>query len=228
MSKIYLSPERRPAPHGKYWGMNVYEHDVCVDIAALLASMLTAHGFEVKTADPAKDMAARVKEATAWGANYYMPVHTNANTLGDKEGTARGPLVLAYDHPMSKSACQMAYDCLMEIYPGNGQGVRVNKDFYEIIQTPMLSVYPELAFHDNGEDARWLVSNKEKIALALCRGICMWFGVEWQDSPVTEIPATEPDQEELERVIQERDAARAQVDALKALAEEFVKKVREA
>ena len=43
----------------------------------------------------------------------------------------------------------------------------------------MLSVYPELAFHDNGADARWLVENQGEIAEALCRGVCRWFGVNY-------------------------------------------------
>ena len=52
--KIYLSPERRSAPHGKYWGYDAYEHDVCVNIAARMIPLLESCGFEVVLADPAK------------------------------------------------------------------------------------------------------------------------------------------------------------------------------
>lgn len=34
MKKIYLSPERRPAPHGPYFGYpTLFEHDVTTSIA---------------------------------------------------------------------------------------------------------------------------------------------------------------------------------------------------
>ena len=64
----------------------------------------------------------------------------------------------------------------------------------------MLSIYPELAFHDNGEDAHWLVNSKAEIAEALCRGLCDWYGVEFapetasfrpprtQETPRTQLP----------------------------------------
>ena len=39
--KIYLSPERRPAPHGPYFGHpGVWEHDVTVRIAEKTAAAL--------------------------------------------------------------------------------------------------------------------------------------------------------------------------------------------
>ena len=48
----------------------------------------------------------------------------------------------------------------------------------------MLSVYPELAFHDNGADAIWLVQNKKQIAEALCKSVCDWFNMPYvEDAP---------------------------------------------
>ena len=203
--KIYLSPERRPAPHGKYWGMEVYEHDVCREIAALLCPMLVRCGFAVKTAEDAPNIVQRVAEAAAWGADCYLPIHTNASTADvTKEGTAQGPLVIRYGASggVSDRACTMVYNRLMEIYPRDTRrGVVANTGgFYEIDKTPMLSIYPELAFHDNGEDAHWLVNSKAEIAEALCRGLCDWYGVEFapetasfrpprtQETPRTQLP----------------------------------------
>ena len=44
----------------------------------------------------------------------------------------------------------------------------------------MVSCYPEIAFHDNREDVEFILSNKETIADALCRGICAFLGVEYK------------------------------------------------
>jgi hypothetical protein len=225
MTKIYLSPERRPKPHGKYWGMEIYEHDVCKEIGELAAYALERCGFEVKMAGASPTIVQRVAEATAWGADCYLPIHTNASTNGTREGATRGPLVLAYDHPMSLEACQMVYEELAAIYPGKGQGVRVERTFYEINQTPMLSVYPELAFHDNGEDAKWLTSNRDEIAEALCKGICRWYKVPYSEPvPPAERPAASgPTQDELDHMArllaetrQERDAERDRANKAEA------------
>ena len=188
MPKVYLSPERRPNPHGPYFGFpGVYEHDVCVEIGAYCADALTRCGFEVKVADPADDIRKRVAEGIEWDADYYMPIHTNASTATLNEGTAQGPVILRYGNAggASDRACQMCYRRLMEIYPRNTKrGVKQNTDFYEINSTPMLSVYPELAFHDNGADAIWLVQNKKQIAEALCKSVCDWFNMPYvEDAP---------------------------------------------
>ena len=173
--KIYLSPERRPAPHGPYFGQpGCYEHDMTTRIAELTVDALTRCGFAAKLAQPAATLRQRVAEAILWGADYYLPIHTNASTATLQEGTARGPEVLAYGSPegVSWRACQMTYEALMEIYPGKtDRGVRSNTTFYEINSTPMLSVYPELAFHDNAADAAWLVENKSAIAEALAKAV---------------------------------------------------------
>lgn len=41
----------------------------------------------------------------------------------------------------------------------------------------MVSCYPEIGFHDNPADARFILDNKQKIAEALAKGVCGYFGV---------------------------------------------------
>ena len=77
MKKIYLSPERRPAPHGPYFGYpTLFEHDVTTSIAQKTAAALTRCGFSVKMAPPAATVRVRVEEAISWQADYYLPIHT--------------------------------------------------------------------------------------------------------------------------------------------------------
>ena len=67
MKKIYLSPERRPAPHGPYFGYpTLFEHDVTTSIAQKTAAALTRCGFSVKMAPPAATVRVRVEEAISW------------------------------------------------------------------------------------------------------------------------------------------------------------------
>lgn len=173
MNKIYLSPERRPAPHGKFWGYDVYEHDYCCDIAARMRVLLEAEGFMVRVADPALTIAQRVPDAETWGADYYLPIHTNASTNGDREGTAQGALVLCKDETQSKIASQAVFDRLNALRPST-RGI-ANSQFLEIRDAPCVVSYPEIAFHDNGKDAEYLVLHRQAIAEALADGIRTYF-----------------------------------------------------
>ena len=84
--KIYLSPERRPAPHGPYFGYpSLFEHDVATAIAEKGSTALQRCGFLVKMAPPAATLRVRVAEAIQWQANYYLPIHTNASSSTGKE-----------------------------------------------------------------------------------------------------------------------------------------------
>ena len=229
--KIYLSPERRPNPHGPYWGYaGVYEHDVCCEIAEYCKEALIRCGFEVKIASPNDNMEKRVAEGVSWGANYYMPIHTNAATAKPIEGTAQGPTVLRYGNEggVSDRACKMVYNQLMAIYPRKTKrGVYTQNAFYEIRMTPMLSVYPELAFHDNGEDAKWLVENKKEIAIALCKGVCQWFNVGYVEE--NNAPINEPTvlKSEYDKVVAESYAWKQKFNTLSSKFDKIKSKIEE-
>lgn len=223
--KVYLSPENRVAPHGKYAGYDdIYENEVAVAISALTKIELERCGFEVKEGITGNSIRNRVAEAIAWDADYYMPIHTNASGIS---GKGKGPEVLAYSKVGSKSynASKLCYDRLMEIYPRKtNRGVVINNTFYEIISTPMLSVYPELAFHDDEIDAKWLVENKESIAAALCKGVCDWFGVEYVS--VDNDKHSVQNVAEFEKLIAERDNAIAEAAEWKAAYVDLMNKIQ--
>lgn len=197
MPKIYISPENRVAPHGKYWGQdNIYENAICVDIATKVNHLLTKSGFDVKQGVTGVSIRERVAEAIDWDADYYLPIHTNACTSGDKEGTAQGPTVLYCGEKgsVSYNACNVMYKRLMEIYPyPKNRGIVPNTTFYEINSTPMLSVYPECAFHDNAKDADWLVNNTDKIATAIATAVCDWYGRKLYNATVDEANTADTD-----------------------------------
>lgn len=208
MKKIFISPERRPAPHGKYWGMDVYEHDVCCEIAALLKPMLEHNSFEVYIAPPGWSMEQRAAYANRNRFDYYLCIHTNAAGNGKVEGTATGAECLYYNAPASVRANMLVYDQLTALYPSK-RGCKDYSQFAENNLTTMVSCYPELAFHDNGKDARWIVSHKPEIALALCKGVCGYFGVEYnggaQEPPA--VPQNTYTAEQYNSLLAEKNAA---------------------
>lgn len=54
--------------------------------------------------------------------------------------------------------------------------VHVRTDLYEIVNTAMVTIYEELVFHDNREDAAFLHNNLRVLAEYTARGLCEIFG----------------------------------------------------
>lgn len=172
MSKrVYLSPERRPAPHGPYAVGGTYEHIVCGEIAVLEKAALERCGFGVIIAPAAYSLEQRVKWANENNIDYYQAIHSNG-----ADGKATGAECLYYNHPASIKANRLVYDELVKLYPSK-RGVKDYTGFYENNMTKMVSCYPEIGFHDNPADARFIIDNKQQIAEALAKGICAYFDI---------------------------------------------------
>lgn len=183
---IYLSPERRPAPHGKYWGYDTYEQEVCTDIAGQVAALLTANGFSPIIAEPTMTIRQRAQWANKNGVDFYLPIHTNASTDGSRAGTATGCEMLAYQHPASIRANRCIYDEIIKLYPSR-RGLRDGNAYTENNLTEMVSAYIEIGFHDNPADAAWILESRQQIAEAITKGICAYYGQEYiqpEDKPL--------------------------------------------
>ena len=50
-------------------------------------------------------------------------------------------------------------------------------NLYELRATHMPAVLPEFGFHDNPEEAQWLIDNMETIAEETCKAVCAFFDV---------------------------------------------------
>lgn len=167
--KVYLSPSSQPA--NIYAAGNTNEQVSCRRIAAHCQNALERCGFEVKVGEAAPDYKGRTAESNAWGADYHIPIHTNA-------GGGHGALVMVYSNAR-KSLGQPVYDALNDLCPWKSTyGVRVSGD-YEIIHSVAPCIYVEAAFHDNEQEAAWIVSHQQEIGEAICKGICKTAGVEY-------------------------------------------------
>ena len=76
-------------------------------------------------------------------------------------------------------ANQLVYDEVTKLYPSK-RGLKNYSHFYENKNSNMVSCYPELAFHDNPKDAEFLLGHTKELAVALCKGVCGYYGVEYQ------------------------------------------------
>lgn len=180
MSKrIYLSPSSQPA--NTYAAGDTNEQTQCRRIALAAAAALERCGFEVKTnVRDGKTMYDRVGESNAWDADLHVPIHTNAFN-----GTLRGTRMFCSSlSNQGGKACQAILKALSPVVPGESDNVQT-ADFYEITASNAPCAYCEAAFHDNEEQAKWIIEHVADIGEAICKGICDYFGVPYvENAPV--------------------------------------------
>lgn len=182
--KIYLSPSSQP--DNKYAGLDTNEQEVCRAIARELATDLKRCGFDVKCGDYGT-MYDRVKESNEWGADLHLPIHTNAF-----DGKVSGTRMMALNTTgKGFKVCDAISKYLFPFTPGKSENIQAKPGLYEIQAAYAPTAYVEVDFHDVPTVAKWLVENKPKIAEAICKGVCEYYGVAYvADS--TPAPAPEP------------------------------------
>ena len=172
MKKIYLSPSSQPA--NKYAVGNTNEQEQCRKIAAKTVEALKRCGFDAR-AGMDGNMYSRVEESNAWGANAHIPIHTNAfdgKVAGFRgfyynDGSAGHKLVAAIEKAVAP------------ITPGTSDGLSSQKGLYEIYASNAPCAYLELGFHDNAEEAQYIIDHTEDLAEAICKGVCNYYGVDY-------------------------------------------------
>ena len=139
----------------------------------MLTPFLDAYGVEYRFRPAGLSLSQSVKDATNWGAQLYVPMHTNA-----AGGTAMGTRFGFYPGRMdSSNACNIFKKNWLKIYPYPENVKTGTYTFYEAKNPVCPSVYCELVFHDNITDATWFHQNMETIARNLAQSIADFFGV---------------------------------------------------
>ena len=110
----------------------------------------------------------------------HFAVHSNA-------GGGRGCEV--YCHKYGGNGEKLAraiYAELSPLTPTQDRGVLegynlfgAGKPLYELAKTDAPAVLVEIAFHDNADDAKWIIANIEKIGNALAKGVLKYFEIEF-------------------------------------------------
>ena len=114
-----------------------------------------------------------MNEATAWGSQLHVPIHTNAATTFAR-GTRFGYYPGRSD---SAAACNIFKKHWVKLYPNPAKVKTTTYTFFEARTPKMPSVYVELIFHDNKEDAAWFHQYMDAAAKTLVDAIADYFGV---------------------------------------------------
>ena len=150
MKKIYLSPSSQP--DNKYAVGNTNEQEQCRKIAQKCVEALKRCGFDAK-AGLSGTMYDRVAESNAWGANAHIPIHTNG--FDGKVAGFRG----FYFKPGGEGYKLLTAieDAVAPITPGTSDGLSAQPGLYEIKASNAPCAYLELGFHDNPEEAQYII-----------------------------------------------------------------------
>ena len=174
MPFLFLSPstqEYNPyitTGNEEYW-MN--------ELADRMMPYLHASGINVTRNDPEGSAAASIRQSNAGNYDFHLALHSNASPEY-LAGQQRG--VDIYYYPTSEAGLRMAniiVDNLRPIYP-DPERVRALSTTVigEVRRTIAPSVLAELGYHDNVDDANWLIGNLDAIAAALSESVTEYFG----------------------------------------------------
>ena len=190
--KIYLSPAYHKANQCCYKrpdGQQCFETLENNEFLDILQPMLERCGFDIMRGPrrtPMSDeygpdyMYRAIKESNEWGAKVHYVSHTNGSTNGPTGyGTVKG--FLSMYHPSSangKKLAELMVKYRKAIYP-HGCRTATRSDLHELDDTNAYAVYQEHVYHDNPEDAAWFHEHMEDCAVADCKALCKFCGLEY-------------------------------------------------
>jgi N-acetylmuramoyl-L-alanine amidase len=178
--KIYISPSSQPA--NTYAVGNTNEQEQCRKIAAALEKELDRCGFNAKVG-LSGTMYTRTDESNSFGADLHMPIHTNGF-----DGKVAGlRIMVSKMGGEAENIANAIMATLAPITPGTSDGVSAYPSLYEIKSTNAICVYIEVGFHDNPEEAKWIIEHTNDIAVAIAKGLCNHYGVKYVAPEVNDV-----------------------------------------
>lgn len=223
MSKsVYISASSQPS--NTYAVGNTNEQEQCRKIAAALKEELDRCGF-VAHAGITGTMYTRTAESNKLNVDLHLPLHTNAC-----DGKVAGlRIMVSKKGGEAEKIAKAIMDTLAPITPGKSDGISTYPGLYEIANTKAICVYLEVGFHDNKEEAQWIIDHTREIAIAIAKGLCNHYGVAYvPEEPAEEAPVETPEQNS--DVICREVIYRVQVGAFKnrSYAEALLEKLKAA
>ena len=184
--KIYIDQGHNPqSPNAGAEGNGLVEQDLTFEIGNRLASLLRSNGnFDVRVSRPtaettlgtsnASSLRIRVDEANAFGADYFISLHTNASNNSSVSGSE----ALVYSSP--SVASELGEDILLWLNRLTGlrnRGIVNRPGLYVLRKTQMPAVLVEMGFISNANDAALMNNSPELFAEGIYNGILQYTGL---------------------------------------------------
>lgn len=169
-------------PDGSYMPENAYNQAV----VSYLTDALQRCGFQVLAVAPEETdtpLQTRVKRANDAGADVYISIHANA--FGSDWNDANGVESWVYEKADAKTMnfAKMIHESFAKASGRKNRGLKKSADLYVLRATKMPAVLIEGGFMTNREEAKLLLSEsyRKQCAEGICKGVCAYFGVTYQE-----------------------------------------------
>jgi len=187
MPTIYLSPSTQEYnPYVTGGGSEEYYMNL---IADAMIPYLQSNGIQYVRNTPEMTAGSSLRASNQGNYDLHVAIHSNASGEG-QEGQNRGEIIFYY--PSSTSGKRFA-DILAQnfrnIYP-NPELVKTvpTTTLGEVSRTRAPSVLFEVAYHDNVQDANWIVNNINTIAQTIVTSLAEYFNTTGGSQPSTGQP----------------------------------------
>ena len=139
---------------------------------------LTASGIQFTRNTPDMTAASSIIASNAGRYDLHLALHSNAAPDG-QYGQIRGIIVFYYPaSAKGRRAANITADNLKTIYPlPNNVRAEGTTSIGEVRRVRAPSVFLELGYHDNPDDATWVKNNIEPIARNLVLSLTEYFGI---------------------------------------------------
>lgn len=175
MPVIYLSPSTQES---NFYVTGGSEEQWMNRLADAMVPYLSASGIQYVRNTPEMTAASSIAASNAGRYDLHVALHSNAAPEG-RYGTARGIVVFYFPTSSNgRRAAQIMADNLKAIYPlPNNVRAEATTQIGEVRRVRAPSVFLELGYHDNPDDATWVVNNIEPIAQNLVLSLTEYFGL---------------------------------------------------
>lgn len=179
MPNIFLSPSTQ---EGNLYVTGNSEEYWMNRLADAMEPYLTASGIAFSRNSPTGSAAQSIRQSNMGNYDLHLALHSN----GAPEsiyGQVRGSDI--YYYPTSEEgrrAANLIADAIKTIYPDpNKVRALATTAIGELRLTRAPSVFVELAYHDNPEDANWITSNLDLIARTIVLALTEYFGIPFRE-----------------------------------------------
>lgn len=177
--------------YGKRKGKSIREKEFNKPTAELLIKALERNGFTTINVSPGTtdiSLKERYTAANDAKADAYISIHYNASTGTWNSANGIETIVSQFASAKSRELANIVQQKLVESLGRRNRGVKTDieqckKNLAVLRHTSMPAILTESGFMDNLEEAKTMLDPvfQKEAAEAICKGICRFFGVTYQD-----------------------------------------------